>query len=291
MGLNTYCFLLILVATLAESRGGIKRELPLSLRCDPRISGSCSKADLVSKDVADCNIYRKNSDGGTCKPINAIDNSSNVDVPDVKSGPTCIPVSGTPIRCGSGYDTRCVCEDKGPHYKKRYEIVTNECRCQYWPEVDIRRNKPSYCTLYDHGGESNVMFVCCNNCNDQDFSCSGQTYQSNGAGSNGNEYCSSCGVSNAAGGGRIAYRFNCVSCNQQEKCRNKCNKCLPSVPEMRFPHQCDGWTECFRDCCTEADSDHLKRQTTIDGTVGVGEFCGDKICQTGEDELNCPADC
>lgn len=283
MSLNAYCFLLILVATLAESRGGRKRELPLSSSCDPRISGSCFKADLVSTSVADCK--RENFLSlSTCKPINDYSLSNVVDVPDVTAGQACNPTSGLPIRCGSEYDTRCVC-DSGADYKKPLATLANQCRCQYWPEVDIRKNKPSYCTQYDHGGETNLhFFACCDNSNDQDSSCSGQTYQ--GGGSSG-DYCSSSGLSNAAGGGRITYRFNCVSCNQQETCRNRCNmnKFSTNVPGL-----CPLWAGCFRGCCTKADLNRLKRQTT-NGTVDVGEFCGDEICQTGEDQLNCPGDC
>ena len=285
MKLNAYCFLLILVATLAESWGGPrKRELPLSESCDPRISGSCFKADLVSTRVADC---KRSKLWITCSPINDYTLSNVVDVPDVTGlRSACNPVSGLPIRCGSGYDTRCVC-DKAYDYKKPRETLANQCRCQYWPEVDIRKNKPSYCTQYDHGGQSNIHFFgCCNNCNDQDSSCSGQTYQ--GGGSGGIDYCSSCGVSNAAGGGRITYRFNCVSCNQQEKCRNECNKNKLST---NVPGGCPYWIGCFRGCCTKAESNRRKRQATINGTVDVGEFCGDEICQTGENQLNCPSDC
>ena len=263
--------------------GRNKRELPLSYSCDPRQYGSCAKADLVSTSVADCARSRWLQ---TCKPINDYALSNVVDIPD-SSGSSCNPVSGLPIRCGSKYDTRCVC-DKAFDYKRPTETLFNQCRCQYWPAVDSRATESSFCTQYDHGGESGVhFFTCCNNCNDpQDTSCSGLTYQ--GGGSSGISYCNQCGNRSTSGEleGRPTYRFNCASCSQQLRCEKICNQNFFST---NIPGICPYWSGCFRGCCTKATGNR-KRQSN-DGVVDVGMFCGDRVCQTGEDGSNCPIDC
>ena len=273
------CFLALVAVHSVDGRN--KRELPLSYNCDPRQYGSCAKADLVSTSVADCKRSRW---WQTCKPINDYALSSVVDIPD-SSRASCNPVNGLPIRCGSEYDTRCVC-DKAVDYKRPKETLFNQCRCQYWPAVDSRKAEPSFCTQYDHGGVSGVhFFTCCNNCNDQDTSCSGLTYQ--GGGSSGN-YCNQCGNRSTSDGlkGRPTYRYNCASCSQQLQCQNICNQKFIST---KVPGFCPYWSGCFRGCCRKAAANR-KRQTN-DGIVDVGMFCGDRVCQTGEDGSNCPVDC
>ena len=280
------CFLfLIAVITATSATERDKRELPLSYSCDPRTAGSCYKGDLVSTTVADC---KKDSIFVTCDPINDYSFSSVVDVPDVsKHGVNCVPVnSGVRFKCGSEHDTRCVCY-KAVDYKKPKETLFNQCRCQYWPAVDTRMNQPSYCTQYDHGGTSGIHFyTCCDNCNDgDDTSCDGHTYQ--GGGSTGS-YCSSCGQHSQSGGGRVTYRFNCVSCSQQKRCEDECNK---DWVAKDVPTQCPRWSGCFRGCCVKASGKHQSKRQTTNGSTEVGEFCGDSICQAGEDHYTCPIDC
>ncbi len=260
---------------------GDKRELPLNYNCNPNI-GTCSKADLISTSVADC---EKDSILITCTPKNDFELSSVVDVPvgDV----SCNPVGGLPIQCGTK-DTRCVC-DKAVDYKRPKETFFNQCRCQYWPATDVRSEYPSYCTQYDHGGVSSIhFFTCCDNRNDNDVSCAGTTYQ--GGGST-DAYCGNNGLSSSLGGGRITYRFNCVNCAQQTACEAKCDAVWPN---KNIPGFCPKWAGCFRGCCVEADrkyGNRNKRDSIHSNNTIDFEFCGDLICQSGEDVDNCPIDC
>lgn len=268
--LFTVCAVLLFVSTttaeeaVASERSVLssfreKRQLPLSTSCDPRQKNVCNKGDLVDSKVADC---EKTSSPWTCNPVvnlsekNLFDSlvlkfSSIVDVPDVsKHGVDCVPDTSLPITCGAeGTDTRCVC-DKAVDYKRLKETLLNQCRCQYWPKVDVRRKRPSYCTQYDNGGTSRVHFyTCCNNCNDFDQSCNSKDYQ--GGGSKG-DYCGDCGERTTKGGGRETYSYNCVSCEQQRRCEEKCDKEGFGII-AKIPGFCPKWARCFRECCIEAD--------------------------------------
>ena len=55
-----------------------KRELPLSLNCNP-LAGTCYKGDLIEESIADC---KRDSFFSTCDPINDKFLSSVVDIPD-----------------------------------------------------------------------------------------------------------------------------------------------------------------------------------------------------------------
>ncbi len=263
-----------------------KRELPLSFNCDPRIPGSCYKGDLISERVSDC---ERDAEGlfnrWTCDPINDYSLSNVVDVPDVTAHDVdCVPIHSRPIRCGSlGTDTRCVCNQaydiKGPLF--------NHCRCQYWPSVDVRMFSPSYCTQWDHGGTSGLHFYgCCNNCNDDDPSCDGETYQGGGSTE---AYCGQCGQNSPSGGGRITYRYNCASCTQQRYCERKCDDLWSGLPKS-VPGLCPKWIGCFRGCCLEAEKVNKKR-TTRSQAMEIDTFCGDFECQSGENATSCPIDC
>lgn len=260
------------------------RELPSSYACNLNQPGSCQKGDLISTNVADC---EKDSFIVTCNPINDLAFSSVVDIPDVgRHGVNCVPVSGLSVRCGSA-DSRCVC-DKAVDWKRPLETVANQCRCQYWPAVDIRVDQPSYCTQYDHGGESGVhFFTCCNNCNDNDRHCAGTSYQ--GGGST-DPYCGQCGLSSPSGGGRITYRFKCVNCDVQEACRRRCNDEFLSLLKIT-PGLCPRWAGCFRGCCLENQGSGVRGKRQSNPTQFIGQFCGDLTCQSGEDSMNCPVDC
>ena len=155
-----------------------KRQYPLKLDCNvlsTAESDRCYKGDLIYESIADC---KKTSLIITCDPINKDALSTTVDVPDVNPyGVDCVPVSGRPVQCGN-QDTRCVCDapvDFTSALQRPYSF--NHCRCQYWPNTDTRVSQPSVCKQYDHGGVSGVHFyACCNNCNDDDTSCDGDTY-------------------------------------------------------------------------------------------------------------------
>ena len=229
-----------------------KRQLPLQTTCDLRRPGDCYKGDLIDTEVADC---KKTSFIRTCDPINDdYKLSSVIDVPDVsKHGVDCVGDGSRPITCGgAGTDTRCVC-DKAVDVKRIKSTVANQCRCQYWPQHDPRKDKPSYCTQYDNGGTTGVHFyICCNNCNDPlDGSCNKKDYQ--GGGSEGN-YCGACGTNTEDGGGRETYSFNCVSCSQQSACEKQCNKKYGGI-WANIPGFCPKWARCFRECCIEAEEE------------------------------------
>ena len=269
--------LLYFSASLSDATN--KRELPLSYDCNPN-RGTCYKGDLIAESLADC---EKDSLFTTCNPINDYSLSTVVDVPDVsKHGVNCVS-KNKPITCGAaGTDTRCVCY-KAVDYKKPKETLFNQCRCQYWPDKDVRMNQPSYCTQFDHGGASGVHFyTCCNNCNDDDSSCDGRAYQ--GGGTTGDDYCAKCGQNSASGSGRITYRFSCGSCNQQSYCQDYCDKRALGIT-MYTPGLCPAWAGCFRGCCVGSQ----KRKTRT--VVEVEEFCGDFSCQDGENHTTCPTDC
>lgn len=277
---NRYLLVTIIISTICILCEGenFKRELPLLLNCDPN-AGTCAKGDLIDERIADC---EKDGLIFTCTPINDYTLSSVVDLPDKNcyTCSDCKPVSRT-LRCGApGTDTRCVCR-KVVDYKEVINSLANQCRCQYWPEEDVRSKEPSYCTQYDHGGVSKVHFyTCCNNCNDPgDQSCDGTVYQ--GGGTTGNEYCSRCGVNSPEGGGRITYRFNCGSCSRQRECEKICDENWFS---KTIPGLCPKWSGCFRGCCTQ----NSRKRDTGDA---IGEFCGDFTCQETENSQTCPIDC
>lgn len=286
----------LLISDVSSATDRTRRELPLSYDCNPNQQGSCYKGDLISQSLADCNRDAAWYNLYTCNPLNDLSLSSVVDLPDVdRHGVDCVADRSRPIICGaSGTNTRCVC-DKAVDYKRPKETVFHQCRCQYWPDVDIRQDLPSYCTQFDHGGTSGIHFyTCCNNCNesDTDSSCDGETYQ--GGGSGGARYCGNCGQNSQLGGGRITYRFNCVSCNQQRACERKCNDEFFGLTEIT-PGLCPRWSGCFRGCCVKAEQlannrNRGKRQTQ-NTAIDVGDFCGDFICQRDENYKTCPADC
>lgn len=247
----------LLLTSVSETHGKakVKRQLPVSTLCDPRQQESCYKGDLISEGIADC---KKTSLLKTCKPINNRLFSSVVDLPNTSNnGVDCVGDTSRPMVCGSpGSNTRCVC-DKAVDWKRK---LFNQCRCQYWPTVDVRKNRPSYCTQYDNGGKSGVHFyTCCNNCNDVDSSCRGRDYQ--GGGSKG-DYCDACGLHTSDGGGRATYSFNCVSCDQQRACELKCNGKFNGL-FAKIPGFCPKWSRCFRECCIEADNNEQRLKAEL----------------------------
>lgn len=265
---------LIIVST-SKSR----RYLPSNRNCyfKHEISSEvCNKGDLISSEVADCVkdvlCYQIRQ---TCAPLHNDLLSKVTEPPDLSYGVNCTPKTNLPMLCGSsGTDTRCVCD-------KSYSDLTNQCRCQYWPPVDYRSTKPSFCTQYDHGGITGIHFyTCCNNCNDNDNTCKGTTYH--GGGSRDINYCAPCGENKD--GGRVTYHFNCVSCAQQSYCESLCDKGVAGFIWKNVPGFCRKWSTCFRDCCHMASYSQEKREV-------VGNLCGDFICQEGEDERSCSIDC
>ena len=262
-----------------------KRQLPLKLDCNvlnTSQSDRCYKGDLIDESIADC---EKTFSVYTCDPINKYALSTTVDVPDVNAyGVNCFPVSGKPVRCGDR-DTRCVCDapvDFTSAVSRPY--VVNSCRCQYWPTMDIRVTRPAVCRQYDHGGTSGVHFyACCNNCDDDDTSCDGDTYQGGGTT---DDLCAKCGdriISQQTS--RHTYTFNCGSCSQQRQCRDYCNDQHPYAKSV--PGLCPKWIGCFRGCCLSINPTFRgKRSVTVNQT-----FCGDNICSDGETTDSCPSDC
>ena len=265
-----------------------KRQFPLKLDCDVSSTTSsrrCYKGDLVAEAIADC---KKTSLLFTCNPVGQPDIfSTHVDVPDVsKHGVDCVPVrQGKTVVCGT-QDTRCVCDapvDITSALQRPYNF--NHCRCQYWPAVDTRESNAAVCNQYDHGGTSGVHFyACCNNCNDQDTSCNGDTYQ--GGGST-NSYCGNCGERTASERrSRHTYTFNCGSCSSQRQCRDFCDEKHPLAAIT--PGLCPKWAGCFRGCCLNLNPTYRGKRSASDG------FCGDNVCSSqspGENSNNCPIDC
>ena len=152
-----------------------RRYLPINRNCyfNHEISSElCNKGDLISSEVADCERdvlhYQIRQ---TCVPHHNDLFSKVTEPPDLSYGANCTPKTNLPMLCGSsGTDTRCVCD-------KSYSYLTNQCRCQYWPTVDYRSDKPSFCTQYDHGGTTGIhLYTCCNNCNEDDDICKSSTY-------------------------------------------------------------------------------------------------------------------
>ena len=270
-----------------EATARHKRQLPLKLDCDVRstaLSNRCYKGDLIDESIADC---EKTSTFYTCDPLNEEFASTSVDVPDVKKhGVDCLPVTGKPVRCGDE-DTRCVCDapvDFTSALRRPYNF--NHCRCQYWPNTDIRESRPAVCKQYDHGGVSGVHFyACCNNCNDTDTSCDGDTYQGGGTTDN---LCGTCGDRiPSEQNSRHVYTFNCGSCFQQRQCRDLCNTQHPYAKSI--PGLCPKWIGCFRGCCLNNNpSFRGKRSAT---TVNQTLFCGDNVCSDWETTDTCPSDC
>ena len=310
----------VTAASSTDKRERNKRELPLSRNCDPREPGSCFKADLVNKKVANCekdaHLWEIFS---TCKPINDLLASSVVDIANKSKGKDCVPVNVKGgFRCSdSRTHTRCVCDKR---------LIASQCRCQYWPKNDVRENQPSFCTQYDHGGQEKSLknisegifkvklngtlkgillklngtlkgklkeiynkkvkvhfYTCCNNCNDdndiQSNPCDNHTYHGGGSTYN---YCSKCGTNK--GGGRATYRFTCNSCDKQRECEDLCNTNLISPYILGF---CPKWSGCFRKCCISGRNRNKKNTDSEE----IGNFCGDLICQNGENHENCPFDC
>ena len=270
----------------AEATSRRKRQLPLKLDCNvlsEAQSDRCYKGDLIDESIADC---KKTFSIYTCDPINKDALSTTVDIPDVNEhGVNCLPVDNKPVQCGD-QDTRCVCDapvDFTSAVRRPY--FANHCRCQYWPNTDIRVMRPAVCRQYDHGGVSGVHFyACCNNCNDDDTSCDGDTYQGGGTTDN---LCSTCGDRiPSQGTSRHTYTFNCGSCSQQRQCRDYCNDQHPYAKSV--PGLCPKWIGCFRGCCLSVNpSFRGKRSTPVNQTF----FCGDNICSDGETTDSCPSDC
>ena len=177
----------------------------------------------------------------------------------------CVPVSGKPVRCGDR-DTRCVCDapldatgiqtNEAPR-----PYFLNSCRCQYWPSIDVRDSQPAVCRQYDHGGApggviGSHFYACCNNCNDPDTSCDGDTYQGGGTTDN---LCGRCGNRMPSEQHSLhRYTFNCGSCSRQRQCRDHCNKKHPFGKEA--PTLCFKWVGCFRDCCLDIKPSHFRNR-------------------------------
>ena len=109
--------------------------LPHNENCDPSISDSCQKGDLIDKSVADC-CYTGLI---TCDATNDDwwDRTVNPAVGDKCQPYAC---SGPhQFTCGqAGTNSRCVCDDK-----VAYDILGNRCRCQYWPTAPPHTPAPN----------------------------------------------------------------------------------------------------------------------------------------------------
>ena len=229
-------------------------KLPLNTSCNLLEQG-CSKGDLIDMKIADCKKDGPNANIYTCDSLNNLHIPLS-DLSDKKM--QCNANTERPIVCGTpGTNTRCVCYKADQNLKGPKETALNGCRCQYWPEEDIRENQPNFCTQFDHGGQGGGktilhIYTCCNNCLGSDKSCNGHTYQGGGAT---DAYCDVCGRSNSklhvSGEGAIIYAFNCVNCSQQnvceEKCHHKWNGSMKEIPGLSAM-----WADCFRDCCLNA---------------------------------------
>ena len=79
---------------------------------------------------------------------------------------------------------------------------------------------------------------------------------------------------------------NCVSCSQQAYCESTCSTSIGGYFTSTIPGLCWAWSACFRGCCAEASKGRYKKDTEDNF-----EFCGDFVCQEGEDHTSCPADC
>lgn len=237
---------------VSNCKNGVEgSQLPLRLDCNVSSSTQqgkcCHKGDLIDESIADCS---KTPSIYSCDPVDKVRFSTSVGVPDVDAhGVNCVPVSGKPVRCGDT-DTRCVCDAPVDVTSKlRRPYIGNHCRCQYWPSSDIHDSQPAVCKQYDHGGVSGLhFFTCCDNCNDLDTSCDGDTYQGGGTT---DKLCGTCGnrvlFKNSKKCSRHTYTFNCGSCWHQRQCRNHCNNNEPCAKVL--PGLCPKWTGCFRDCC------------------------------------------
>lgn len=266
---------LVAIVQMCASLDREKRILPENEACNPfPESLTCEKGDWIDKDIADCSYYYYFP--WTCSAGGSI--FSWVVEPD-KYG-LCQPKPATVLRCGeSGSNTRCVCSD--------YKVYPDECRCQYWTEETSGENEPAFCTGYYLGGTSTVHhYACCNNCNDYDAdqTCTRHTYQ----GGSGRSYCDPCGKS--TGNGQPEYYFNCVGCDTQDMCSEKCDETyVLGLVSYNNPGLCWKWLDCFKGCCKEASA--LSNSGTRP-TRDVMEFCGDAVCQQSrENPTTCPQDC
>lgn len=118
----------------------------------------------------------------------------------------------------------------------------NQCKCQYWPVVDIGAIHPAFCTGYYTSGDSKVHhWICCDNCLDQlgANSCDKKTWQ----GGSTYDYCGECGKN--LGHGHEKYYFDCGSCEDQQHCESRCSRPF----WMKLPGFCWLWADCFKDCC------------------------------------------
>lgn len=246
-----------------------KRVLPLNENCDPR-QETCLKGDWLSSSVADCEFDRSFSHPISCTP----ESDTNLHwVVEPDENGNCRPVNGKPILCGSsGTNTRCVCSSP--------KLPFNHCRCQYWTEVAAGESENAFCTAYyiDAGSTSLHHYACCDNCDDPNSSCDGQTWH----GGSTESYCGTCGT--PSGGGVPKYYFNCDDCQTQLTCKNTCN--LRSLIAT-WPGNCWKWVDCFAGCCRDMGNQfHQRRQ------LDTIEFCGDGICQQSSENPDvCPSDC
>lgn len=139
------------------------------------------------------------------------------------------------------------------------------------------------CSQYRFGGTTNLHFyTCCDNCGEDDESCDGVTYQ--GGGST-DDYCGGCGVQ--LGGGSCYNNFNCGNCGIQTSCEDYCSEAWTIRGLAKYiPGLCGLWSRCFRKCCENINT--FKRDVNDSSNIVIEPFCGDLICQDGE---NCPDDC
>ncbi len=136
------------------------------------------------------------------------------------------------------------------------------------------------CKKYQ-GGTSTIPLVgiqvhgyaCCNNCNDEDDSYTGHTYD----GGSPNDYCDECGTSSWSGR-RYLGDFQCPNCDSQNTCKSLCKI-------WKWPDCCWCWMSCFGGCCDNAISSGKRDITEV-------TFCGDGACEdAAETAESCPMDC
>ena len=264
----------ILSTTLADIQK-TKRVLPWNENCNPN-QGTCVKGDFVGTSVADCEFQRSISHPISCTASN--DSLIHWVVEPEKNG-NCRPVNGKTIQCGAtGTKTRCVCSSP--------KLPFNRCKCQYWPEDTPGANQNAFCTAYYIGAGSSTLhhYTCCNNCNDPSNTCDGVTYH----GGSSTKYCDACGQ--PIGGGKVKYYFNCMDCQTQSSCANKCDN---SFPGATLPGFCWKWVDCFTGCCREMATQYSRRRRQAGNNSSLSiEFCGDGTCQQPrEDPDTCPSDC
>ena len=137
-------------------------------------------------------------------------------------------------------------------------------------------SNPSSCAEYFGGQWYIHWYNCCDNCEEEDPYCDGWTWQ----GGSRVQYCGSCGENSF--GGKLLKQYDCVNCDIQTNCTQK-------VGKYNYPGLCWKWSMAFRGCCKKASSSDS--YSGFEVLKDSFTFCGDSVCQEGEDVVSCPMDC